>query len=285
MSFIVTNTNDSGAGSLRQAIIDANASGRATTITFNIPGSGPHTITPTSALPEITNTVMIDGYSQSGASENTLTTGSNAVLKIVINGSSAGADVNGLTLASGSDGSTIQGLVIQGFDKRGIVLNSDNHTIRGNYLGTDATGTTAVSNGSGMWLGSVSNVTIGGSDAGSRNVISGNATGLYLAGSSNNTVIGNYIGNNASGTAAVGNTSMGIGMGNSADNVIGGSTAGDRNLISGNQYGIYLFENNDGTQISGNYIGTDVTGTSAIGNSITGIQGRSYDVTIGGSNA
>src|SRR5579885_2666223 len=75
----VTNTNDSGPGSLRQAILDANASPGTQTIAFNIPGTGVHTISPASALPGITDPVTIDGYTQTGATKNTLATGTNAV--------------------------------------------------------------------------------------------------------------------------------------------------------------------------------------------------------------
>src|SRR5438445_1734252 len=74
-TFFVVNTNDSGAGSLRQAILDANSnpnSGGPDFIDFNIPGAGVHTISPTSALPTITDPVTIDGYSQPSASPNSL---------------------------------------------------------------------------------------------------------------------------------------------------------------------------------------------------------------------
>src|SRR5215471_8180988 len=82
--FVVTNVNDSGAGSLRQAILSANASaGVADTITFNIPGTGPFTITPLTALPTVTDPLVIDGYTQPGASANTLTNGDDVVLKIM----------------------------------------------------------------------------------------------------------------------------------------------------------------------------------------------------------
>src|SRR6185369_5159213 len=70
-TFTVTNTNDSGAGSLRQAILDANATAGFDTVAFNIAGTGPHTIAPSSALPDITETATIDGYTQSGSSANT----------------------------------------------------------------------------------------------------------------------------------------------------------------------------------------------------------------------
>src|SRR5262245_51677513 len=67
-TFTVTNTNDTGAGSLRQAIDDANATPGADTIVFNIPGAGVHTITPQSLLPIVNEAVTIDGYSQPGSS-------------------------------------------------------------------------------------------------------------------------------------------------------------------------------------------------------------------------
>ena len=70
-NFTVTNTNDSGGGSLRQAILDANSSLGTDTIDFNIPGAGSHTVQPLSSLPTITDTLLIDGYTQPGANPNT----------------------------------------------------------------------------------------------------------------------------------------------------------------------------------------------------------------------
>ena len=81
-TFTVINTNDTGAGSLRQAITDANNTSGADVINFNIAGTGVHTIAPESALPQITEAVTIDGYSQPGAKPNTKAVGSDAVLKI-----------------------------------------------------------------------------------------------------------------------------------------------------------------------------------------------------------
>jgi len=88
-TFTVTNTNDSGPGSLRQAITDANASLGLDTIAFNIPGLGPHTIQLLSGLPAILDPVVIDGYTESGATPNTNAPGMeiNAVLKIELDGS------------------------------------------------------------------------------------------------------------------------------------------------------------------------------------------------------
>jgi len=87
--FTVTNTNDSGTGSLRQAILNANAAPGADTINFNVPGTGVHTIAPTSALPTVSEAVTIDGYSQPGATPNSKAVGNDAVLKIELSGASA----------------------------------------------------------------------------------------------------------------------------------------------------------------------------------------------------
>src|SRR5215471_9569249 len=82
----VTNTDDSGVGSLRQAIINSNVLPGVDTITFFIPGGGVHVIVPLSALPPITDPVVIDGYTQPGASPNTLVVGDDAVILIEIDG-------------------------------------------------------------------------------------------------------------------------------------------------------------------------------------------------------
>src|SRR5947209_321498 len=92
-TYTVTNINDSGSGSFRQAILDANAHANSLNpgsapddIAFSISGSGVHTITPLSAFPTVTDPVIIDGYTQPGTSTNTLTTGDNAVLLIQLTG-------------------------------------------------------------------------------------------------------------------------------------------------------------------------------------------------------
>ena len=105
-TFTVTNTNDSGAGSLRQAILDANANPGTDTIEFNIPGAGVHTITPSQALPAATETVTIDGYTQPGSSVNTDPIATNAVILIEIDGSAAGL-ANGIQFVS-HDGSLLR---------------------------------------------------------------------------------------------------------------------------------------------------------------------------------
>ncbi len=91
---VVTNTLDSGPGSLRQAILNVNAKTGGGKVVFGIPGSGPHTIRPISPLPLVTKTVRIDGYTQPGSSVNTLpfANGTNAVLKIEIDGTNLGSE-------------------------------------------------------------------------------------------------------------------------------------------------------------------------------------------------
>src|SRR5207237_607310 len=135
-SFTVTNTNDLGAGSLRQAILDANANAGADAITFNIAGAGIHTIAPTSALPSITDPVVIDATSQPGYSGSPL---------LEIDGSQAGSGVSGFIISAGS--STVEGFAINRFGAAGIVIESNgSDLIQGNYIGTDATGTVALGN-------------------------------------------------------------------------------------------------------------------------------------------
>ena len=138
-TFTVTNTNDAGAGSLRQAILDANANGGADIIEFDISGAGPHTIQPTSALPTITDPVVIDGTTEPDFAGTPM---------IELDGTNAGS-AHGLDIAA--DNCTIRGLVINRFDQDGIsIQSSDNAVVEGNYVGVDVAGTTALGNG---WVG------------------------------------------------------------------------------------------------------------------------------------
>src|SRR5262245_34612478 len=187
----VTGTDDTiavdGFVTLREAITAANtnavsgdaAAGSvgADTIEFNIAGAPGtvHTIQPLSALPTITEALTIDGYSQLGASPNTLATGDNAFLAIELDGTNAGFQP-GLAISAGN--STIQGLVINRFSNEGIlVITAGGNTIRGNFLGTDQTGSLDRGNGIvGVGLLS-SNNTVGGTAPADRNIISGNDFG------------------------------------------------------------------------------------------------------------
>ena len=166
----VCDTDDSvgdGPCTLRAAIEQANFDAGTDTIDFSIAGAGPHTISPGSALPTITDPVIIDGYTQAGASANTnpIASGSNAILKIVLDGTSAGA-ADGLNVTSGD--STVKGLVINRFARDGIELSgSGSNIIEGNYIGTDASGAIDLGNTfSGVRIIDASDNTIGGTASG-----------------------------------------------------------------------------------------------------------------------
>lgn len=256
-TFVVTNTNDTGAGSLRQAILDANANPGSDLITFNI-GTGLKTITPSSKLPDITDPVVIDGTTQPGFS--------NAPL-IEINASNTGFSTV-LIIKAGN--TTIRSLIINHFQNGAILLedNGGNH-IEGCYLGTDATGSTGTnSNGNAIAISSPNNV-IGGTTAAARNVIGSlnGGGGVSIFGFGNgNQVLGNYIGLNAAGNAAL-PVFQGIALGTS-NNVVGGTTPGARNVVgAGNHVGIVIQSSfgSSGNVVQGNYIGTDASGNLALG--------------------
>ena len=267
-TFTVTNTSNSGAGSLRQAILDANGAMGTDTIAFAIAGAGVHTITPATALPTITDPVIIDGYMQPGSSANTLAVGDDAVLLIELDGATAGG--TGLTITAGN--STVRGLVIGGFSLGLVLSTNGGNTVSGNFIGTTPSGTAAHGNTTGISLVSPDN-TIGGSLPAARNLVSGHAagTGLVISGAaaSNNTVAGNYIGVDATGSVALANA-VGIYNEVAPDNTFGGitTTAGTPpgNVISGNAAAGLQLTTAAGNVVEGNLIGTDATGTSALGN-------------------
>ena len=138
---LVLNTNDSGWWSLRQAIIDANENPGYDTIIFKIPGEGIHTIQPLTALPVITDPVLIDGFSQPGSSANTnpISQGCNAYLNIELDGTNAGI-ADGLIISCG--GSTVRGLIVNNFSiGNGIELRTyGGNIIEGNFIGVDSDG-------------------------------------------------------------------------------------------------------------------------------------------------
>ena len=262
-TFTVTNAADSGLGSLRWAITNADANPGQDTINFQINGSAPFTINLLSALPAVTDPVTINATTQPGWAGKPV---------VELNGAAAGANAVGLQLNSASN--RVLGLAINRFAAQGIVLSGGENIIQGNFIGTDATGALARGNGGfGIWVESSGNQ-IGGSKSGNRNVISGgNDTGIYIFNASSNIVQGNYIGLDATGANALGNHNNGIIINGGGENLIGGAAVGAMNFISGNGVsGVFI---NGASalrnEIQGNFIGTDISGESPVGNVNDGI--------------
>jgi CSLREA domain-containing protein len=234
------------------------------------------------------------------------------------NAAGTGRPINasqGQGIQIGGDSNTIGGSlpternVISGNRMNGIWLTgsslspTSSNVIAGNYIGVDVTGATRLANdGNGILLqGNVTLTNIG--LAGAGNVISGNGTdfgGDSFAGiamrtepgdnskPSANVIQANFIGTNAAGTAAIGVIHSGIELSNSFNNTIGGTAAGERNVISGNRYGIAIFgPNATGNSVQGNYIGLQPDGVSSLPNRDYGvfISSTAANNTIGGTGA
>lgn len=276
-TFTVTSTADTAGAScaatctLRQAITAANNNAGADSIVFNVPGSGVRLYTPASAYPVLTGPTLIDGYTQPGASANTLAVGSDASILIRIEGggfASAQLDVSGgnSTIRGLSFGNYQSGIAIRIND---VVGNSSN-VVEGVWIGTTADGTgNAPSAGSISASGSVNTagLRIGGSTPAQRNVLTG---GVILGSalpamtiSSNNAVISNnYIDVDKNGNVdnAAGFPSAAIALPHGAR--FGGPTAGERNIVVA---GVSLGANSgNGVIVEGNYFGVGADGLSPL---------------------
>ena len=312
----VTSTSDAVANdgfcTLREAINSANgniASGglmgecvagqafpTVDTIEFQIPAAGVQTITPTSALGPLTEAVVIDGYTQGDASPNTLAVGTDAKLRVEIDGSSLPSGT--VLLYINTDGATIRGLVIDitAYNTWALWINGhDNNTIAGNYINTDATGNTFngdTSKGNTPLIVVGNSNMIGGSSPGDRNVMApaGFNTAIVAISGAGNTLQGNYVDVSADGTAALESATPGTAVdlfqrGPASATQIGGATPGAGNVIYGTVQAI-LVRGDSGTVIQGNYIGTDATGSYALGGGSYGISIiDSKDTMIGGAGA
>jgi parallel beta-helix repeat protein len=291
---------------LLAAIQEANALPGKDTITFDIPGSG----VPVIAAPdgfEVTDPVDIDGSTQPGGKVEI----DGGFTKGMICGSTTDPDINGFMITAGH--STLRGFVIHGFCDWGIVLRGGNNIIEGNFIGTDVTGSQAMGNGGkwypvfpGGYLGGGISIEsddnlIGGTDHtpgvcdGACNLISGNSLAgpqkgpfeRYSVGiaiqyyAKGNTLYGNFVGTDITGQSLPsGGDQQGFGIEiyYGTENVIGGGTLGERNLISGNKVdGIIIHSADDGYPnphniIRGNFIGTDSTGAVGFDGGQVGVE-------------
>ena len=290
ISWLVANQGADSRISLREAIIAANntANFDGSTpdeihfeITDPLGGNGAHTINVSAGgLPGITDLVIIDGTTDGDFGGTPI---------VEINGGLAGAGVDGLVLADGSDGSTVRGLVINSFNGDGIQIDSgaDGNTIAGNYIGIGVDGATDLGNTEiGVRIASAGNV-VGGTLTADRNVISGNdAEGIRIEtlSATGNAIIGNYVGLDAGGTLDVGNTQFGVRVG-TTNNKVGGDQVAERNVISGNDLAnVYVVSGSTtGVKVQGNYIGSDKDGNAGISNVYGVALNKSAGNMIGGT--
>ncbi|MGD8288693.1 MAG: right-handed parallel beta-helix repeat-containing protein, partial [Gemmatimonadota bacterium] len=278
---------DDGAGActLRAAIEQANATAGLDSVHFDVPGAGVHTIQP-ATLPEITDPVVLDGYTQPGASPNSndADQGSNAVILIALDASLT----NGAGLDLSAGGSTVRGLSIHSAGDWEIRLfTNGNNTVEGNFLGIAAAGDSLPDPGFYTVRVQSSGNTIGGTTPAARNVIEGGASDVRIEAGGDETVVqGNLIGLDSSGAESLRN-GTGIEVIDAQGTVIGGTTPAARNVIAGASRGIVVRGTSLNTRIRGNYIGTDVTGTSAVRIGSDGIELASPSslTTVGGSAA
>ncbi len=256
--FVVTNTNDAGAGSLRQAIANANNAAGIQTVSFNIAGNAPFVINLTSTFLNVTDSIVLDATTQPGYN------GSPVVE--IRKGNFPQQTLAGLNLAGAASGSVVKGFLITGFNQSSaeaaVSISSTGNQIQGNIIRNNGTGIRITAN----------NNLIGGTTSSARNVISGNVVGVDIV-SSFNQIKGNFIGTNETGTASQAN-SLGIQTNGSLsgaasnNNVIGGAEAGAKNVISGNSTsGVSIF-NNSAAVVQGNFIGTSADGASPIPNGV-----------------
>lgn len=242
-------------------------------------------ITPTAPLPEITEPVTIDGYTQPGAAVNTLAAGQglNSVLRIEISGQGAGDLVFGLfrlrTLPT-AGASALRGLVLNRVQGPKILLEDENgsNVIAGNYIGPDVSGSIAFpppQSGGAIGFDGVrvrasrsNGNLIGGLSPADRNLLSGNAggSGVFFSPSSGNQILGNLVGTDRSGNRALGNGVRGLTI--SFDDVVGGDAAGAANIVSGNPVGVFVGGLN--AVVMGNRIGVGASG-GALGNVGAGV--------------
>jgi parallel beta-helix repeat protein len=299
VTYMVNNTNSSGAGSLFDAItqldMDVTTPSDPNIIQFDIPSGGAQTIALTQQLPDITQPTDVQGYTQPGSSANTnpLTMGDNAVLTVVVSG--GGNIDNGLIFDASAAGSSVEGLDLVGFAGNAITINANNVSVSGNFIGVgpDGTSTAATSNLNGVLVSGTSGGTIGGTAVGAGNVISGNtkygvrtedSTGLMAA---DDIIQGNGSAGvllTASPGASITSSTIGgtvTDLGNGGDGIIATGSTGlavTGDLIDGNVgSGIDLESGSDLATITSSTIGGTESPTPG------GLPNGGYGILVSGS--
>jgi parallel beta-helix repeat protein len=304
--FYVTSNADSGVGSLRNAIIEANKKMGKDSIYFNIPLSSVEArrITLQDTLQPILDTLIIDGTTQEAGNafgKSNAKIGINVTSLQNVNRCldifSTNCEIYGLwidrtylgILAERSHciiGAPGKGNVITG-ETFAISLNLDSAVIiQGNIIGADTIGSVAMPNFYGVYSVTSYGLIIGGSKKGSGNLFAGEiqgSKGVILAYNRDIFIKGNYFGTNSLSGINLGNN-VGVWLAYDTNVVIGGRYIEERNIVSENDEGISVWHCKR-VVIQGNYVGTDVTGTKALGNKFWGIGvGTNSDsVWIGGS--
>jgi hypothetical protein len=300
---VVTNTNDSGPGSLRQAITEVNTNSGGGEIRFNIAGSGAQRISPSTVLPGLARPTLINGYTQPNARPNQLTNGSDAVILIEISGENVSGGT-GLDVGSAAGGSTIRGLCINRFTN-GVAINTGcsscggfgntaSIAIEGCFIGTDPTGTLPFPNNLGIMFEQTHDSRIGGPDISQRNLISANlfdaivpVQGFDGANVFNLTIQNNLIGCDSTGTNALGNGDLGItaptgGVGGPGFSAHGCFIAD--NVLAGNAHGGILFGGSNNTFVR-NKIGVGADGHTVLANGGPGLELFGFGQQVGTVNA
>ncbi len=258
-TFTVTTTTDSGAGSLRAAIDDSNATAGPNTIDFALSGSGVQTIQAASPLPAITVPVTIDATSQPGYLGTPL---------VDLDGALSGG---GSGLVVDASNTVVRGLEITdwrcGGLCAGVELAGTADFVGNDFIGTD--GTSAMGNDNGVVIDSGTMGDAVGSSPGDGDVVSGNLENGVVDKGEEVEILGDDIGTNAAGDAALSNGSNGVLLQGSADTVIGASV--DPNIISGNGGDGVLVVDSSDTSIEGNLIGVAASGLSPVGNEGDGV--------------
>ena len=293
---IVTNTNNDGPGSLRQALADSEQSTNfGCYIEFNIPGAGVHKIAPTNALPDVGQNATIDGYTQPGAHPNTKTNGTDAVILIELSGENQSS---GTGLNLGDHGITVRGLCINRFTNgnyaislgsccgSGSFCDKYGDVVEGCFIGTDTSGTVARPNTFGVNYSCAQNSRLGGADIAQRNLISGSVfDAVYVSEHPSNPIIqNNLIGTDRTGTNALPNGRYGLFL-SKGDGSIGFASCliADNVIVSSAQYGLIAGAPN--LTLVRNKIGVGADGATALGNGSGGLYLTFPGNLVGGTNA